>query len=152
MLRQILNDAARSRKIYLDYFVYTATWNTLAAGATTAVTVPVQADSDFVLEEFNLVAFSAAGVLVPTPDYLIQLVDQGSGRALQDNPIHVSNVTGNGPLPYVLREPKFFIGNGSIQITLTNLTAVAARVDAALIGEKVFYLEGYKRNQLLGGL
>lgn len=147
-LRDQLLAASRARQIELDYFVYTASWVNLLAAITATVNVPLTADSDFVWDAFNLCAYSAVGVLVVNPDYLLQVFDTGSGRNLQDNPVHVNNVSGNGQLPYILPEPKLFKGNATIQVTLQNLTAVAARVDVALIGRKVFYVAGFSRETI----
>jgi hypothetical protein len=80
------------------------------------------------------------------------LRDTGSGRDLQDNAIHVQNITGNGQLPYCLPEPKLFKGASNIGITLINNTAVAAKVDVAFIGRKIFYLAQFNRDNLFAGL
>ncbi len=152
-IRSVIENAARAGKVVLDHFSYEATWAPLGIGATVQVTVPISADSDFVWMETALVVMTAANVLDPAPDLLISFTDQGSGRNLQDNPVHVMNVTGNGQWPYVLPEPKLLIGSGGLQITLTDLSGVAkARVDLTLIGTKVFYPNAnYTRSSLLSG-
>lgn len=154
-LNQQLQDAQAARKIELDFFVYNAVFPiaTFVGAATIPLLIPITADSDFVLDAVNLVSFSAAGILIPfPPDYQIALRDTGSGRDLQDNPGHVSNVTGTGQFPYWLPEPKFFKGASNIGVTLTNNTAVAAKVDIAFIGRKIFYLASFNRDLLFASM
>jgi hypothetical protein len=152
-LRNAVEQAARAKRIILDHFTYTAAWIPLAASATAGQVIPISADSDFLWMETGYTSFTAANVLNPAPDHMISFQDTGAGRNLQDNPIHVSLVTGNGQWPFVLPEPKLLIGNGALQITLVNNVAVQeGRVSLALIGVKIFYLQGYDRSQLVMGL
>jgi len=146
-----LDQQSQAGRIYLDYFVYSTVFNVLGAGGVITQQVPITADSDFVLDALNLVAYSAVGILVVNPDYQLSLVDTGSGRNLQDAPIHVNNITGTGQFPYILPECKIFAGSSNISITLQNNTAVAAKVDIALIGRKCFYRQGFSRSDLLAG-
>lgn len=132
----------RARKVTLDPFVYSAVFNPLAAGATTPVNTSIQADSDFVIRYVNLAAFDLALNFIPAPDLVMTLFDSGSGRNFQDQPIHVANWTGGrnngGAGPFIWPEPKLVSGSSVITTTLTNLTAVAQRVDVAFVGFKVF--------------
>lgn len=145
-----LDTAQAARRIELDLFTYSAIFPiaTFVGGATVTILTPITADSDFVLDALNLAAYSAAGVLVVNPDYQLALRDTGSGRDLQDAPIHAGNITGTGILTYYLPEPKLFKGASNIGITLVNNTAVAAKVDVAFIGRKIFYLAGFNRDAL----
>ena len=151
-LNRQLDAAQVARRIELDLFYYSAIFNTLGANATATIGVPITNDSDFVLDAVNIISYSAAGIVVPLPDYQIALADTGSGRNLQDQPIHVGNVSGTGQLSFILPEPKIFKGSATIQVTLVNNTAVAAKVDVALIGRKIFYLGGFTRDSLIAGL
>lgn len=152
-LRNAVEQAARAKRVVIDHFTYTAAWIPLAANGTAQVTIPISADSDFLWMETTLVDYTAANVLNPAPDLLISFQDTGAGRNLQDNPVHVNLVTGNGQWPYVLPEPKLLIGNGALQVTLTNnVNQQEGRVSLALIGTKIFYLAGYDRSQLIMGL
>lgn len=151
-LKERLYQAALAKKVVLDHFTYTATWNPLGASATTPVTIPISADSDFVWMETTGVAYTGVNVLDPAPDLLLMFTDTGSGRNLQDNAIHWMNIVGNAQWPYVLPEPKLLIGNGGLMITAINNVAIAVgRLDIALIGVKVFYLNGYTRDRLVSG-
>jgi hypothetical protein len=131
-----------------DFFTYDAFWNPLGANANVTVNVPVQADSDFVLRALALESYSAVGVLVVAPDYLITIFDSGSGRALMNQPVHVGNITGSAQLPFILPEAKLIAAASIIQVTLLNNTAVAAVVHVDLIGFKLFYKPGFSRDAL----
>ena len=152
-LRSMAENAARAGKCILDYFTYTAVWNPLGALATVPVTIPISSDSDFLWMMTSGNDMTAINVFNPAPDMLIQYTDQGSGRNLQDNPVHWLNAVGNAQWPYVLPEPKLLIGNGGLQITLQDLANVAhGRVDLSIIGYKIFYIKsGYNRNSFLAG-
>lgn len=151
-LNRQLDAAQVARRIELDLFFYNAIFNPLGAGATANVGVPITNDSDFILDALNLVSYSAVGILVPNPDYQIAIADTGSGRNLQDQPVHVANITGTGQLSFILPEPKLFKGSATILVTLVNNTAVAAKVDVTLIGRKIFYLGNFTRDLLIAGM
>jgi hypothetical protein len=148
MILDDIGRAQRLKKVEADHFIYTATWNTLGANAVTPVNVPIQNDSDFIIRWLALCAYTAAGTALANPDYLVTIFDTGSGRQFQDQMVHVSNTFGTAQWPFVLPEPKLVKGGSVIQVTLTNNTAVAARVDVALIGFKLFYLAGFTREAL----
>lgn len=131
-------------------FTYSALWlagTGTALGATASVAVPTQitADSDFVCQRLNLTAWSAAGTIIPDPDYTLLLTLNGSGRQLMDQAQTVQNLCGNfsqnkvpsdWPFPYLIQ------ANNTINALLANRSAVAAnRVDLSYIGFKVFYLQ-----------
>ncbi len=152
MLLGFVEAAARAKKVLLDPFTYQATWNPLGASASTPVTVPISADSDFLWMTNCLTVFSGVGVFAVNPDLLITFQDTGSSRLLQDQPTHVGNITGFGQWPYIWPEPKLLIGNGGLTITLINNTAVAlGRVDFSMTGVKIFYKPGYSREIMIGG-
>lgn len=153
-IREVLLTAYRAKRIELDYFVCTggppgALLGVI--GAQLVTNVQFNADSDFLWEAFNLQSYSAVGVPVPLPDYLIGFADTGSGRNLQDAPVHVVSVMGNGQLPYYLPECRLFRATTICTVTITNNTAVAAVVSFAMIGRKVFYNKGYDRDAVLAG-
>ncbi len=153
ILKSMIDEAARARRVLLDSFTYVANWVNLGALGQVQVNIPISADSDFLWMESSGTVMTAANVLDPAPDMTLQFTDTGSGRNLQDNPVHWLTVVGNGAWPYILPEPKLLIGNGALAITLTDLANVAkARIHLSLIGVKVFYIKGYDRGQLLGGI
>jgi hypothetical protein len=152
-LKERISQAAMARKIVVDHFAYTALWNPLGALATTAFNINITSDSDFCWMATTGVVFTAANNLDPAPDMLVQYMDTGSNRNLQDFPMHWSNVIGTGQWPYMLPEPKLLIGGGGIQITAINLVnAAKGRIDITLVGVKIFYIKGYSRDQLVQGI
>ena len=84
-------DRARAQKLLeLDPFNLMFDFNTLAASAVgTIVAVTTNNDSDFVMRYSNYSAYSAVGVPVVDPDYLVAFTDGSAARGLQDNPIHL---------------------------------------------------------------
>lgn len=116
---------------YRDWFVYSTALITFGAtNSTTAATISIQADADFILTYIT-------GVSVPnTGSFLFQVTDQGSQRKLSNTPIHSADLAGTAQRPYILPMPHRFPRNGAILIDFTNLGALndTARVD----------LHGYK--------
>jgi hypothetical protein len=131
-----------------DFFTYDAFFNPLGGAGNITVNVAIQADSDFVLRGLTLVAYSAVGVLVANPDYLISIFDSGSGRQLMNQPVHIGNLTGTAQLPFILPEPRLIAAASVIQINLINNTAIAAVVHVSMIGFKLFYKAGFSRDSL----
>lgn len=143
-------DAMLRGLVYLDEFTYSAafitgTGSALAANGTTTVNIQINSDSDFIAQEYNLIAWTAAGTILTTPDYLITITRSGSGREIMNQSQPVGNMAGNyfatsssmaGRMPMA----SLYQGNGTVAIKLENRTAVAAnRVDCTLRGFKVFY-------------
>lgn len=135
---------------YLDEFVYSASWITgtntaLGASATVDVQVFINSDSDFIAQEYNLVAWTALDTILVSPDYLISIVRSGSGRELMNQQQHVGNFAGNyrsASANFPGKNPisSLYQGNLNVTIRLTNRTVTAAnRVDFAMRGFKVFY-------------
>jgi hypothetical protein len=147
-------DAMLRGEVFLEYFTYSAAWITgtataLGANGTTEVQIPINADSDFLIQQMNLTAETAAGTFLATPDYLLLIVIAGSGRQIMNQAQHVANITGsfqNGSFPGRNPMPKLVQASNTISCTLTNRTAVAAnRVDLALTGFKIFYSGGNRQ-------
>lgn len=149
----ILDDIAvetRMGRIAIDHYTYNAIFPIAAfiANAILTVPVPIDGDADFLWTKTALVSYSGAGVLVLAPDYLIQITDTASNRLLQNVPSHVNNLTGNAAWPAYLGEPKIIKAGCVLNVTLTNQTAVPARVDIAFLGFKLFYSPGVQRDML----
>ena len=134
--------------VYLDEFVYSATWltgTTTALGASSTVDVQVQinSDSDFICTEMNLVAFSALDTIIASPDYLLTIVRSGSGREIFNAAQHVQNICGNyanGKVPGRMPIASLYQGANNITCRLQNRTVTAANlVQLSFRGFKVFY-------------
>lgn len=147
-------EAMLKGQIYCEHFTYSAAFITgtptaLGATSSTEVQIQINGDSDFVMQEFNFTAETAAGTFLASADYLILLVVSGSGRQLMNQAQHIENLFGNfqsANNPHYLPMPKLIQASNVLSVTLTNRTAVAAnRVDVAFIGFKVFYTGGSRQ-------
>jgi hypothetical protein len=150
MLLDDISIATRMRRAEADHFTYGANFPiaVFIGAATINVGIPLDADSDFILCKQALVAYTAVATMLANPDYTHVMADTGSGRNLQNTPIHVANSFGTAQLPFILPEPKLFKASSVIQITLINRTAVAAEVFISLIGFKLFYMPNFSREML----
>jgi hypothetical protein len=90
------------------------------AGANVTINIQINNDADFLIRFTTFGAFTAAGVFAPDPDYLLTLLDLGSGLNLQDIGVHISCCSGNGQLPYVWPEPYRLAAGSVLACTLQN--------------------------------
>lgn len=147
-LEIMATDAMLRGAVYLEDFTYSIAYLTgtaTALGASSSVDASVQLnnDADFIIQEVNLVSWSAVATIIGDPDYTLLLTMAGSGRQIMNQAQHVltfcgafaqNRVPGRRPFPRLLAK------SNTIQTTLTNRSAVAAnRVDLAFRGFKVFY-------------
>jgi hypothetical protein len=129
-----------------DFYVYearTTAGTPIAAGITQTDAIPIEADSNFILEKLAYFADIAAAAQTQSTQVLplvtIQIQDTGSGRNLMANPIPIPSIFGFGYLPFVLPKPRIFMRNTTIQITFTNFSAATSyNVQLAFIGYKVY--------------
>jgi hypothetical protein len=130
----------QSGAIKVFQFFYNAIFPITQLLANTAITIPIQiqADSDFVVRKSMVMAFSAPGVPIPNPDFLISMYDTGSGKNWQDVPFTVNNSMGTAQLPFLWPEPQRVSANSTINVTLTNNLAIAALAYVTLSGMKVY--------------
>jgi len=142
-------EAALAGLVYLDDFTYSAIWQgPTALGSLQTITVPIQinGDSDFVVQESNIIAYDnqSTPVNVAVPNLLITITRAGSGREIMDSAQHVNNLLGNyTPALNPGRNPMPSLWNAknTINITLQNLTTtVFGRIQTSFRGFKVFYI------------
>ena len=142
-------EAALMGLAYLDEFTYSAKWTAttaLGSGATIQVPIQINSDSDFVVQEQNLIAFDnqATPVVVAVPNLLCTITRAGSGREVMDDAQHIMNIFGNyGPALNQGRNPMpaLWTAKNTINVTLQNLTTtVFSRIQASFRGFKVFYI------------
>ena len=147
-LELMASDAMLRGEIFCEHFTYSAAWITgtataLGANATVEVQIPINADSDFLIQEMNLVAETAAGTFLATADYLLTITIAGSGRQIMNQAQHVANLAGSyqaNQVPGRVPMPKLVQASNTISCSLANRTGTAAnRVDLAFRGFKVFY-------------
>lgn len=140
-------------RAYLQYFTYSASWQTgttTALGANATVDVPIQinADADFVVQEIDFTSTTAAGTFLATADYLLTMVLSGSGKQVMNQAQMIANFAGSyqaNQFARSLKMPILITANSTVVNTLANRTAVAAnRADLALHGFKVYYTQNAK--------
>lgn len=122
MILDDLRQLCSAGKIRLRTFTYNAVFPiaTFVAGATITVNIQINNDADFLIRYTTLAAYSAAGVFVVNPDYLLSIIDLGSGLNLQDVGCHVNNCCGDARWPYVWPEPYRASAGGTLSVTLQN--------------------------------
>jgi len=128
-----------------DFFVYTAEFLPLAAGATTPFETAIQADSDFlaVAGVRNILTTAAPPVAVADSLQTCQLIDTGSGRTLSDRAVPLDNWFGTAQLPTYWPQPKLFRASSTITLTITNLDGTNAfSIRVAYLGFKIFGYAG----------
>ena len=140
-------DAMLRGEVFCNGFVYSARWLTgtsSALGANATVDQPIQitAEADFVVQEMNLTAWSAAGTLVADPDLTINIAIS-SGRPLFNQEQTVRDVCGSfvaAEFPHVLPMPRLIPAQSTLTVTLANRTGTAwNRVTLSLVGFNVYY-------------
>jgi len=110
-------------RVSRDLYTYQTKVASLAAGATTTVTIDIEADSSFI---WLKTTFSITGGITHTRDTVqipaltVQINDTGSGRLLQQQPVLVGDMAGNGELPFILPVPRTFKPKSTMQVTFIN--------------------------------
>lgn len=125
-----------------QFYTYNAIWvgtTILTAGASVAVNVAIDNDSDFLVTQLNMIATDTTQLTVlgflPA---LIQIQYTGSGATFFQSPDHIMNVAGDGQLPGIFPWPFLVPGGASLQVTLTSLDTVNRVVRIGLPGIKVY--------------
>jgi hypothetical protein len=141
--------------VYCESFTYSSQWLTgtasaLGASASVDQQIQVNSDSDFVMQEINLDAWTALDTIIVNPDYLLNIVMAGSGRQIFDRPQGVVSFTGSfqqNKVPGKMPFPRIITANSTITNSLQNRTVTAAnRVELVFRGFKVFYLKASRQD------
>src|SRR5574341_428789 len=123
-----------------DFFIYSAEFLPLAAGATTAVTTQIQGDSDFLVVQGVRTCFAVDNTtVVANPPAMVRISDTGSGRDFMDRAVHIENLFGTAQLPAVWPFPKLLPANSTLSTQLQNLDGATARnYRLSYVGFKIF--------------
>ena len=136
----------------LDPFTFVLNYLPATASVTTNQTFGVQADSAFVWVKGVAVVTATDNTTFNTTGswpFLFTLSDSGSGRDLSDSGVHLYNMFGTAPQPFILSKPKIFDPNSSITGKMQNLSATSYNVRLAFHGFKVFgSVAAYKRSRI----
>lgn len=142
---QVNAPGVKSKKYITEFYIYSVEFDALLSGTTATGQIPIQADSDFILQKLTQFSDIAAAAqtantrVVPLVSALI--TDTGSSRQLMDRAIPLSNMFGIAEVPFILPAPRNFRANSVINIQLTNFDAAADyNVKLAFIGHKVYGL------------
>lgn len=126
-----------------DYFGYTATFNPIAALATTPVQTNINRDAAFVI-------IAAMATVTDSPadttrvafwPGLVQIRDEGAGVNFYDQPTHFHNVFGTAEAPAYWPIPKLLQPGSTVTTTLQNIEANARIVRITYLGFKIFNKE-----------
>jgi hypothetical protein len=146
-LELLATDAMLRGTIYCNSFVYSVKYLTgqssaLASGGTTDQVIQITSEADFVCQELNLTAYSAAATLSADPNIEVN-IQISSGRPWFQQSQLARNVTGTysgGDRPNKMVMPRLIPAQSTLTVTLTDQQAVAwNRVEVALLGFNVYY-------------
>lgn len=163
-IETMAKEAMLRGEAYLAEFSYSAqfltgTGTALGANGTATSPININADSDFVAQECNLMAFTAADTPELNPDFLLLLVSAGSGRQLMNQAQHImtfcGGFTGTDALQRFAKLPMPLLlpANTQFAVTLTNRSATAQNfVEINFKGFKVYYLRGGNRTNIFHAL
>lgn len=134
------------RKYVRDFFTYVANVETLTSGASLTDTFNIEADSTFTAVKLAFMADIAGGAQTDAtrvvPLVRLSITDTGSGRNLQNQPVPLASIAGDGRLPFVLPVPRIFQPRAAVTCTFENYSAATdyANVELAFIGFKMWQL------------
>lgn len=130
----------------LDHYIYSINAASIAAGASQSFPLSIEADSNFTWEKTSVFASLAGATQTQSsqvlPQVTVQIQDSGSGRLLQNIPVQITSMAGNGQLPFVLPVPRVFKARSTVIFTLVNTSAAETytNLQLSLIGYKSFFL------------
>lgn len=129
--------------IYTDFFSFTISFASLAAGASTDGQIQIQSDSDFKLQKWTYFADIGGAAQTESsrvlPLITMQVTDQGSGRQLFSAPEAIPAIMGDGRIPFILPTTKVFAAKSTILFTVANFSVgTTYNLRLMLIGAKIF--------------
>jgi len=133
--------------IFANEYIYPAKWLTgltssLLSGTTVDQAIQVTSEADFVCQELNLIAWSAAGTIVADPNIEIN-IQIASGRPWFNTSVNARLICGtysSGNFPNKMVMPRLIPAKSTITITLTDNQATNwNRVEVNLIGFNTYY-------------
>lgn len=127
-----------------DFYSYAVLFESLAAGSSATGFIQIEADSDFQVQKMEHFADLAGAAqtfnTLVVPLVSVVIIDTGSGRQLMNQPIPVSNLFGDGRLPFIIPTPKLFVKNSRINFDVVNFSAATTYTNLWLVltGKKIF--------------
>lgn len=134
---------AQPNIIARDFFTYNFQYTDLLAQTSATGFIQIEADSDFLVRKMTYFStVSGAAVTFNTndvPQVSLVIIDTGSGRQLMNNPVPISDIFGDGRMPFILPTPKLFVKNSRISLQAFNFgTDDYDDLWVNFIGEKIF--------------
>jgi len=123
-----------------EFFVYTASLASLAAGVSNADQINIEADSDFMINKTTFTVFDTNGDIVANPNLTVQLTDSASGRNLFDEPQAITSVAGTAQLPFVPPVAKLLRAKSTFTVTFSNRSAATMYLIAMSFAGTKMYL------------
>jgi len=131
--------------IHKEFYTYTAKVQNLAAGGSATSIVNIESDSTFLWQTstsfvtINGDPLTADSKIVPL--IKISMLDSGSGRNIQSEPVFLDSISGDGGLPFILPVKRKFKANSNITVKFDNVSTATAysNVELYLVGVKLFY-------------
>lgn len=129
-----------SKYLAKEFFTYTGDLTSLAAGASNADQVNIEADSDFLINKVTFSCYDAAnGALVANPNITVQITDGASGRNLFDTAQNIGNIAGTAQLPGVWPVAKLLRAKSTLTVTFANRSAAAYyNIELSFLGTKLY--------------
>jgi hypothetical protein len=143
----LATDAMLRGAVFLNQYIYPAKWITgltsaLGSGTTVDQGIQITSEADFVCQETNLIAWSAASTLVADPNIEIN-IQIASGRPWFNTSVNARLFCGtysSGNFPNKMVMPRLIPAKSTVTITLTDQQSTAwNRVEVNLIGFNVYY-------------
>jgi hypothetical protein len=130
-----------------DWFTYTVTIPTLAAGASKTAVLNIQSDSAFEWLETAAQVFNSTGNTLggANQDIEITIVDSASSRNLMNAAVPIGLYAGAGGLPFVNPIPRRFMPQTQVTVVAHNYSAgttfgttASGAAQLSFIGRKIF--------------
>jgi len=110
-------------------------------GQTAVATLDIGQEADFNVQKIACLVSRAGGAPARQDDFTFRIIDTRKGVAMSNVQIHNLCGTGTGLFPFILPDPYWFPRASSIQIEMTNRTAVALNVFWSFTGSNYYYRE-----------
>jgi|SRR6185312_3282510 len=126
--------------IDIQPYIYNGSIQATAAAAAGQVSIPIQADSDFVMFAMTgAVINNATGGFILNPYETIQVTDTGSGKTFFSDYTLFGLVFGLAGFPYMLATPRVVAPNTNILVQINNLSALTYNTYIAFAGARLYY-------------
>jgi hypothetical protein len=124
----------------IEPYTYTGTIQNVAAGATGSVSIPIQADSDFVaIETTGAIIDNTLDILISNPLLTVQVTDTGTGKTFFSDYTLFPMVFGIAGFPYYMPTPRIISPNTNLLVNVTSLATDPYTIYVAFQGARLYY-------------